>query len=70
MKIPEKWKRPIRLALITILLALVFVMNQYEFGFSFKIYFQSAPVTEETPANPALRVLTFEDSTVRYRNEP
>ena len=55
MKIPEKWKRPLRLALITLLLALVFIMNKYEFGFSLKIYFQSAPVTPETPANPALR---------------
>ena len=56
MKMSEKWKRPIRIALITMLLALVFVMNKYEFGFSLKIYFQSSPVKQETPANPALRV--------------
>jgi len=70
MKIPERWKRAFRLALLTILLALLFIMNKYQFGFSLKIYFQSEPVKEETPANPALRVLILEDLIARHGNKP
>jgi len=55
MKIPERWKRPFRIALIIMALVILTIANKYYVQFSMKFSFGSQPVTTEPPAEKALR---------------
>ena len=68
IKIPEKWKRPFRLALVLILLGIFLVLNNWGFDFRMSIHLKSLPIEKDAPAEPALRTLYLEDPVIRYRN--
>ena len=70
-KIAERWKRALRLALVTVLLAIIFLMNKYEVAIGFNFLFQSKPVMTQPPAPEALRTgIIVEDSPARHRDCP
>ena len=70
MKIPERWKRPFRLALIIMALVILTIANKYYVQFSLNFSFGSQPVKTETPAPEALRTqVTIEYPVIRYRNQ-
>ena len=56
MKIPEKWKRPFRLVPVTILLAILFMLNDWGVDFKISFHLKSVPIEREDPAPEALQV--------------
>lgn len=62
IKISERWKRPIRVAFVTVLvffmMAVLFAFNEWHFRIGFEFKFQSDPRKTEDPANPALEANT------------
>ena len=71
MKIPEKWKRPFRLALVLILLGILLIPNNWGFDFQISFHLKSLPTERVTPADPALKTqVIIEDPAVRYRDRP
>jgi len=56
MKIPEKWKRPFRLALAIFLLAILFMLNDWGVDFKISFHLKSVPIEREDPAPEALQV--------------
>jgi len=49
MKISEKWKRPVRLALVTIILVILLMANEFGVKFGFHFDFQSIPEKTVSP---------------------
>ena len=70
MKIPERWKRPFRIALIIMALVILTIANKYYVQFSMNFSFGSQPIKTETPADKALETSYLEDLVFRYRNSP
>ena len=75
MKISEKWKRPFRLALVLLLLVIVFIQNNWGFDFKISLHLKSVPIEREIPDDDsrqtALRTqVTIEDPVIRYRDRP
>jgi len=73
MKVPEKWKRPFRLALVMILLAIFLIMNKWGIDFQISFHFKTTPIEREIPDDDsrqtALRTqVTIEDPVIRYRD--
>ena len=72
MKMSEKWKRLIRLAVVTVvvffMMAVLFFFNEYHVRVGFEFKFQSDPRTAKPPANPALEALYLEDPAARHRD--
>ena len=63
-----KWKQTFRLALVLILLGIFLVLNDWGFDFRMSFQLKSLPIEKDIPAEPALRTLYLEDSSVRYRD--
>jgi len=60
----ENWKRPCRLAFVTVLIffvvATLLFFNEYHVRVGFEFKFQSDPRTATPPANPALEAHMYE----------
>ena len=70
-KIPERWKRPFRLALVIVMLAIFLILNNWGFDFQINFHLKSLPIGKDTPADTALRTqVTIEDPVIRYRDRP
>ena len=54
MKISEKWKRPLRLVIVTIIITIILLINNYGIKFTFHFDFQSIPAKKDIPP-PAIR---------------
>ena len=73
MKISEKWKRPFRLALVLLLLVIVFIQNNWGFDFQISLHLKSVPIEREIPDDDSRQValhtqVIIEDPAVRYRD--
>jgi len=72
--IPEKWKRPFRLALVVLLLCIIFVMNRWGIDFHISFQFKSAPtpiaVPDEDSRQTALEIMSLGYSDNRFGNSP
>jgi len=69
MKIPERWKRPFRLALVIVALVILTMANKYYVQFQLNFSFGSQPVTTETPAEKALEISYLEDLAFGHRDK-
>ena len=66
IKISEKWKRPFRLALVLLLLVIVFIQNNWGFDFKISLHLKSVPIERETPAPKALEILNLGHPVIRH----
>ncbi len=66
IKIPERWKRPVRLALVIVALVILTIANKYYVQFSLNFSFGSQPVTTQAPAEPALEILNLGHPVIRH----
>ena len=70
MKISEKWKRPFRLALVLLLLVIIFIQNNWGFDFKISLHLKSVPIEREIPNDDsrqtALEILNLGHPVIRH----
>ncbi len=70
MKISERWKRPLRLALVLLLLGIFMVLNKWGINFQISFHLKSVPIEREIPDDDsrktALEILNLGHPVIRH----